>query len=189
MEDPVVAKITVNGVTYDSIHDMPPDVRLVYDQTLANLPDLADRDGDGIPDVVRGESLTVRNGVTVHKQIIVNGTTYTDVNAMPPEARQAYEKATSAMRTGDPIVKKNVVNVSFQIGGPGFSFHAGRGKISPSQAIREGVESDSSPQPVARTPMMSPIEPSSSRTGLGIVLLLGICIAGALVLWFSMGGH
>lgn len=178
-------KITVNGVTYESVDDMPPEARGLYYQAMANLPDLADRDGDGLPDLVQGESLTVRNGVTFCKKIVVNGTKYDDEKDMPPDVRQAYEKAMSAMRTGEPSVKKNIT-MSFNVGGPGVSLRTSTvtAAAHPTQGAAGPV---SSSQPSAGTP--SPIEPASSGGGLRLALILGICAAGGLVVWLLMRAH
>ena len=42
-------RITINGVTYASVEEMPPQVRKQYDQTLGRL--MEDRDQNGVPDL------------------------------------------------------------------------------------------------------------------------------------------
>jgi hypothetical protein len=181
-----VTKITVNGVTYESVDAMPPDVRRVYDQTVANLPELADRDGDGIPDIVQGDGLSVRRGTTVRKKFIVNGTSYDDLNAMPPDVRQAYEKAMRAMSAGGPTVTKNEIKMSFQVTGPGFSFRKGLGAPSASQPGRQVVGPISSLPPGEGVPMPRPIEPASPGGGSLVALLLGACAVVGLIAWLVM---
>ncbi len=46
----MATKITVNGVSYESVDAMPPEVRRLYDQAMANLPALTDV-GAGGPNV------------------------------------------------------------------------------------------------------------------------------------------
>jgi len=59
----MAGKVTVNGVDYDDIEAMPPDVRKVYEEAIARVPSLA----GGVPDVVsvhRGSSVPVAVGGT-----------------------------------------------------------------------------------------------------------------------------
>jgi hypothetical protein len=185
----MATKITVNGVSYDNVEAMPPDVKRLYDETLAKLPELADQDGDGVPDIVQHQGLTVRNGTTVRKKFIVNGTTYDDVNAMPPDVRDAYQKAMQAMSAGGPNVKKSEIKMSFQVTGPGFTFRRGSDVPSLSPPIGHSVGTSSNPQPVEAWPTAKPIEPDSAGSGLRIALTLGACLAGALVIWFLARAH
>src|SRR5687768_10596097 len=43
-------RITINGVTYNSVDEMPAEVRKQHEETLSAL--LADRDQNGVPDIV-----------------------------------------------------------------------------------------------------------------------------------------
>ena len=183
----MAGKITVNGVTYDSVDAMPPNVRSVYEQTVANVPELADRDGDGIPDIVRSESISVRHGVIVHKKIVVNGTTYENEAAMPPDVRQLYERAMRSMSAG--TVKKNVINLSFQVKGPGFTFRKAFGGGAASQPMNPAAGPALTSLPAAGNPMPGPIEPAPAGAGLRIALILGVGVVGGLVIWFLMRAH
>src|SRR5678815_2549789 len=120
--DPMLAKITVNGVHYDSVDAMPADVRRVYEEMLAKFPDLADRLGDVAPQIVEGDVGPLHYMTSVRKKIIVNGTTYENETSMPSDVRQTYEQAMHAASTGTPTVKKNEIKMSFQVTGPGFHF-------------------------------------------------------------------
>jgi hypothetical protein len=66
-------RITVNGQTYNSLDEMPPDVRQKYEAAMAKLKE--DRDGNGIPDVFESPAGGSNNVVNVVKtsKIIVNG--------------------------------------------------------------------------------------------------------------------
>jgi len=176
----MTTKITVNGVRYDSIDAMPPDARRVYDETLANTPELADRDGDGIPDIVtqRGVASPPR-GTVVRKMFVVNGTTYDDPATMPPDARAMYDKAMTAMQSGSASVRKNEIKLSFQLTGPGFSIRRGARGSSPSGVPEAMVPPGSTP---------APIEPASGG-GTRMALILGACVAVGLLLWLGMRGH
>ena len=181
-----MAKLTVNGITYESVNDMPPEVRRVYDQAMAKLPDLADRDGDGIPDFVQGEGRPVHGRTTVRKTLVVNGTSYADENAMPPDVRQIYDEAMRRVSAGGPNVTKNELKLSFQITAPGFKFRIGSGAPPPSQPADRVGGPDPALQPLAGTPPPNPIEPASSGAGLRTALLLGACAAAGLMAWLWM---
>jgi len=180
-------KITVNGVAWDSVDAMPPDVRRLYEQTLASMPDLADRDGDGIPDIVEGDGLSVRRGTTVRKQIILNGTSYDDVAAMPPDVRALYERAMQAIGTGGPAVTKHEIKVSFQLGTPLFRLGARSSAAPASLPPGSSLNSASEPQHAVQPP--TPIEPDSAGAGARIALILAACLAVGILLWFAMRGH
>lgn len=92
-------KITFNGQTYTGVDEMPSEVRREYERVLAAL---ADRDGDGFPDLDPnalapgdrpddGVAVTNRVDVTTTR-LFVNGEEYADVADMPPEARVLYER-------------------------------------------------------------------------------------------------
>ena len=43
-------RIKVNGKTYKSVDEMPPDVRRQYEQAMQTM--MADRDRNGVPDIL-----------------------------------------------------------------------------------------------------------------------------------------
>ncbi len=185
----MAAKITVNGVTYDSVGAMPPEVRRVYEQTVSKVPELADRDGDGIPDIVQDGSLSVRRGVTVRKRIVVNGTTYEDEASMPPDVRQLYQQAMRRLGGGGAAVRRSDIKMSFQVKGPALGTHQTFGTASPSQASDRAAGPLSTQLPTPGTPIPSPIEPASGGGGLRVALVLGASVAAAAALWFLMRAH
>ena len=96
-------QIHFNGKTYNSIEEMPPEARQAYEQALALL---ADKNANGLPDfmdaMLQGQPpeqvLQPLNVLTSSQtQIIYNGQTYTSLEAMPAEARQAYQQAMGAL--------------------------------------------------------------------------------------------
>jgi hypothetical protein len=104
-------QIFFNGQTYASLEDMPPEAREAY-QKLMGL--LADQDGNGVPDLVDGlrqgqppDALLkpLASAMSSFTQIVYNGQAFSSVEAMPPEARRAYEQALGALdrhRNGVP---------------------------------------------------------------------------------------
>lgn len=79
-------KIVINGKAYDSPDDMPPDVRQIW-ESLGGL--LADRDGDGVPDIAEHAGQVVHAATT----FVVDGKAYQSLDELPSEARQRYEQA------------------------------------------------------------------------------------------------
>jgi hypothetical protein len=82
-------RITINGVNYAGVEEMPPDVRQQYEQTLGKL--MADRDGDGVPDVLQGKAPAGDKSTVVIKQvksIVVNGQRYESLSDAPAEVQR-----------------------------------------------------------------------------------------------------
>ena len=86
-------KINFNGKSYDSINDMPPDVRQAYQQVMGIF---ADNNKDGIPDIFQGSNMNIINQTSA--SIFYNGKTYNNIDDLPPEARQKYENAMSKLK-------------------------------------------------------------------------------------------
>lgn len=80
-----VTKITVNGHHYDSIDQMPPDVREIYSKAMAALRE---------PGTQNLSSLITKGIVshTVKESITYNGREYKSFDELPPEARSLFEK-------------------------------------------------------------------------------------------------
>src|SRR5256885_10670691 len=57
-------RITVNGQTYKSVEEMPPDVRQQYEKAMGMM---ADRNNNGIPDALEG--VLPKDGTTVIRQV------------------------------------------------------------------------------------------------------------------------
>lgn len=170
--------ITVNGVAYENVDAMPPDVRRVYEQTMARFAGLASV-GGGDPIVLHHQAGPLKITTTVQKSIAVNGTTYESEATMPPDARQAYAKALQAAHSGEPTVKRNEIKVAFQFKGPGFTL--GRTLDAPQPRL------DASPAPerFAR-PTPAPIEPTSAEGALRIALVVGGCAVIAFAAWLFL---
>lgn len=156
----------VDGKSYNSIDEMPPDVRAQF-ESVSNL--LSDKDQNGIPDIVDNLAPGAISKVVQTSTIVFEGKTYNTLDQLPPEGRAAYEKAmakladenkdgvpdviASALRTAPTIVTTQV-----SVSGP--------------QVTTE--QSDGAPrvpsQPVA-TSNMGPII-VLSIVGIGLVLIV-----------------
>jgi hypothetical protein len=176
-------KITVNGAEYDDVGAMPEDVRRLYEQAMAQMPALSDRDGDGLPDVVKGDGLPPRTAV--RRTFVVNGVTYEDENAMPEDVRRTYELAMRAASAGGLTEKKGRIQFSFQVMGPGFKL--GTDTRPPSSSPRVSGAAASQDPSVGGMP--APIEPSSSAAGVRIAIVLAGSVAIGLALWLWMRAH
>ena len=77
--------------------------------TAPNLPAgiadlLADRDGDGIPDIVQGKGgaqgatvTTTTTTTTSQSSYVINGQRYNSPEEMPPDVRQIFEKTAALL--------------------------------------------------------------------------------------------
>jgi hypothetical protein len=86
-------KITVNGQTYSSADEMPPDVRAKYDRAMAAM---ADRDNNGIPDVLEHPAQPGQTNVGVvrtNTRIVVNGKEYKSLEEVPLALRSLIGNA------------------------------------------------------------------------------------------------
>lgn len=72
----------IDGKTYYSVNEMPPDVRARYEKAMRMLKD---QDRDGRPDVFDVASST--QAVSNTMKFVVNGREYNSLEDLPPEAR------------------------------------------------------------------------------------------------------
>jgi hypothetical protein len=77
-------KFKVNGKEYNSIEEMPYDIREAFEKAMASQAD---------------SSHQVKP-TTMQTKIIFNGTEYKNIDAMPQDVRQLYEKVLKAAETG-----------------------------------------------------------------------------------------
>jgi hypothetical protein len=87
----VSTRITINGREYASVDEMPPDVLAIYQQSMSML---ADRDGNGVPDILEGGNVKITGGENfklisaVSRKITVNGKSYERFEDLPAELQQ-----------------------------------------------------------------------------------------------------
>lgn len=105
-------RIVIDGKTYNSVSEMPADVRARYEKALRSLKD---QDGNRIPDAIEHKDILAdnnRNGIpdkienTAGAPIVANsirvladGQEYNSLDDLPPEARAKYEQAMGALDT------------------------------------------------------------------------------------------
>jgi hypothetical protein len=105
-------RITVNGVEYRSVDEMPADVRRQYEQAMSML---ADRDRNGVPDILEGRSqlpagarpktTEVVTSVSNVFEIDIDGKRYTRLEDVPRELRDVIDRACAAGNPQTTIVE------------------------------------------------------------------------------------
>jgi hypothetical protein len=130
-------RIVIDGKSYDSVNEMPADVRRQYEKTMRsvgreidsgetnstpNMPNaitstddlanpFADKNNNGVPDIMENiPSLSVFGGMN----IVVDGVEYHSPDDLPSEARARYEQAMGSLdknRNGIPDFLEGFVNV------------------------------------------------------------------------------
>ena len=80
----VKRKFKINGKEYNSIEEMPQDIRNAFEKAMAS------KTGSG----------QQVNPATMQTKIIFNGTEYQSIDVMPQDVRQLYEKVLNAAETG-----------------------------------------------------------------------------------------
>ena len=98
-------KIVFNGKQYDSVDAMPPDVRKEYEVALETLRKAGDEEILSL--LQRGGETRIRTTV---REIVVNGKKYDSVDAMPPDVRRSYERATARLASEGAGVRPPVVS-------------------------------------------------------------------------------
>lgn len=76
----IKSKFTVNNKKYDSVDEMPADVRVIYEKVMAT------------------QSKSGNKIFTTQTKIVFNGVEYNSLDEMPEDARGLYEKTMAAVR-------------------------------------------------------------------------------------------
>lgn len=197
--DPKV--IVIDGQTYHTVEEMPPDVRQKYEQAMQTLGDangnhipdafeniniLADQNKNGVPDIL--ENLTASSSIVNSMKIVVDGKEFNGPENLPPEVRAKYEAAMAKLDAN-------------QNGIPDFleATNVPRPRIKVSTNIKLQTSQASNPSPVAapttdndyvQTTLASgpsAITPDTSNGWmlalLGLAILF-VCALGAVGAWY-----
>jgi hypothetical protein len=180
-------RIVIDGKSYNSVDEMPEDVRWNYEEAMRGLKEpnpaqgaagslstlFADGDHDGVPDIMeKGQVINLTGGM----KFVVDGQTYNSLETLPPEARAKYEQAMGAIdrnQNGMPDFLEGMMNGSAQSAPAQTAFD-----------IPAGM-----PRHVSRPyqPVPHAIAPDTSNgwmlalAGLGLLFL---CAAGAAGVWY-----
>lgn len=161
--------IVIDGKTYNSVTEMPPDVRARYEQAMRSLED-ADR--DGTPDVF--DAVPPAPVMSSGMKFVVDGREYNSIADLPPEARAKYEQAMG-------ILDKNMNGMPDFLEGM-----LGSALRTPAQP---GMTATPPPRPASRIPQTaSPTIAPDTSNGWMLALaggfLLLLCVAGAAGVWY-----
>jgi len=95
-------RIKVNGQTFNSIDEMPPDVRQQYQHAMATLPD---RETSAVADMFEGKFDTPEGAMNImatSQRYVVNGTEYSKFEELPPHIQKLLIKAGQAPAAPPP---------------------------------------------------------------------------------------
>src|ERR1051326_1229388 len=108
-------RIVINRKTYNSIDELPEDLRQKYEEAMRKLdqnqngiPDMleggnlanlfTDKDQNGAPDALEAlASITGNPKILNAAKIMMNGQAYDNLDQLPPEVRAKYEQAMSRL--------------------------------------------------------------------------------------------
>jgi hypothetical protein len=88
-------RIIINGQEFDSPDALPPDLRRIYDRMMA------DRDGNGVPDVFEKAQSTGGGEAVTHHEVVIDSKTFTRLEDIPPELRGKVQQAFGRMISPD----------------------------------------------------------------------------------------
>jgi len=177
--------IVIDGKTYNSVDEMPPDVRAKYEQAMKSLKDkgrndfpdqfeninnmLKDQDGNGITDILEGASSTQIS--TTSARIVINGKEYSSVDQLPSDARVRYEQAMDYMdkdRNGIPDFAEDMLE-----------------KVRPTPCQKPRSTTPTQPSiPMATSSAITPDTSNGWKLVLAGVILLFVCFIGVAGIWF-----
>jgi hypothetical protein len=104
--------INFNGKTYNSIDEMPADVRETYQHLLSIFKD---ENANGIPDFMEGD--IAKNIMTAFSSsssfnVNLNGKVYTNMNDLPPETKEKVQKALERLKASGLLPDANLLQGS-----------------------------------------------------------------------------
>jgi hypothetical protein len=100
-----MSQIVVNGKTYASLDDLPPEIREVYKKAMGIL---ADNDHNGVPDILESKSdgntpIIQSTQIQIDPpQFIADGKVYSSAASLPLDKRQKLAQALARL---DPLIK------------------------------------------------------------------------------------
>ena len=185
--------IVIDGKTYNSVEDMPPDVRQRYEAAMRSLGDandnripdvfenmniLADNDKDGLPDVV--ENLVAGQTAVNSMKIIIDGKEFNGLADLPPEVRARYEEAIGKLdadRDGIPDFVEGMLRTTNQTLSSPTSF--------PTEALLSSA-AFRRPQnkPIPAGPMITPDTSNGLMLVLAGLLIFLLCILAGGAVWY-----
>ena len=182
-------KIVIDGKTYNSVNEMPEDVRRNYEEAMRNFGAaptnmanpiqslnniFADANNNGMPDIAENQIMNLMGGLT----FVVNGNTYNSLDDLPPEARAKYEQFMGSLDSdqGDtPDYLKAMMNGSQQESQPA---------LTTTGSSRAGTTRHASRAPMPASPAIAPDTSNGWALALAGVFILMVCALGAIGVWY-----
>jgi len=179
--------IVIDGKTYNSVNEMPEEVRRKYDQAISRLNDvdrsripdafennniLGDKNRNNIPDAF--ENITSARTFLSTMKIVVDGKEINSVDDLPPDARARYDKAMTGLdanRNGVPDFMEGMIGTPQQTAPASTSFGT-----EPSR--------HSSRTPMVVSPNIAPDTSNGWMLALLGALLMFVCAASAVGIWY-----
>jgi len=181
-------RIVIDGKTYNSVDEMPEDVRRNYEQAMRGFKEvntnnisgalddvkniLADKDNNGVPDVMENNQVINISGGT---KFVVDGKVINNVDDLPPDARAKYEQAMGSLdrnRNGMPDILEGMMNVSNQTPQPSMN------------ARDHSRDTTRHSKPLLDSAAIAPESSNGWMLALAGALLLFLCVAGAIGVWY-----
>jgi hypothetical protein len=184
--------IVIDGKTYPSADEMPPDIRQKYEEAMRSLGDansnrvpdafesvlsepaniLADKNQNGVPDIV--ENVAAGQAAVNSMKIIVNGKEFNGLESLPPEARAKYEAAMGkldANKNGIPDFVEGMLTNANQ---------------SPMSPLSTSFPVENSPRstPIPAGPTITPDTSNGLMLGLAGLFLFLLCALVAGAAWY-----
>jgi len=160
--------IVIDGKTYNSVNEMPPDIRAKYEQAMktVNIQNM-----DGIPNAFEARSSTQVISNTM--KFIVDGREYNNLEDLPPEARAKYEQAMAKL-------DKNKNGIPDPLEGM-----FGGINIPPQTPKNPQMTKSMRPSnPIPAPPTISPDTSNGWLLVLAGIGLLALCAVGAFGVWY-----
>jgi len=161
-------RIVIDGKSYNSVDEMPPDVRAKYEQAMRNFKD---SNQDGTPDMF--EVSASKQVISNTMKYVVEGREYNNIDDLPLEARAKYEQAMGVLdknKNGMPDILEGMFE----------------GVNIPPQTP-QNPPSTTSQRPSNQIPASPTISPDTSNGWLLVLAgigLLALCVAGAFGVWY-----
>jgi hypothetical protein len=188
--------IVIDGKTYHSVDEMPPDIRQKYElamRLLGNVEEdpisgvvesqdiLADRNRNGVPDML--ENIVAANAVVDGMKIVIDGREFNGIGDLSPQERARYDEALRKLdknRNGIPdfvegMLQQQVPNLSTTYEGESTARFT---------ATETPSATTSHAQPLPVSPMVEPEASSGWSILLAGLFLLLLCAAGAIGVWY-----
>ena len=185
--------IVIDGKTYNSVNEMPEEVRRLYEQAMSSFKAqggnqvsdaseintsniLDDKNRNGIPDIMEnaGGGPIVANVM----KVLFDGKEFNSIHDLPPDVRARYEQAMGSLdanRNGTPDFVEGMIG----------------GTSQPQQnaaVVSTGFETDTtrhaSRQPMPVNPTIEPDRPNGVLLALLAVILFFGCAAAAAGVWY-----